>query len=308
MTLPIPVSALTSGLRSFYLGAPGNLTKLRIPDAGYTAPLSRGEVTHDLISGGTAVTRRVRARRVYQLGFSGCTADTAATLLGFYVGDYGDGPFCFVDPAWRNQLRDDASTFGARGQAVTGWGLSNPGVESVTYTTGVDPFAVPSGVAVWAGAGNGSHLGTGAYSGATLVPDVTAACPYLADQPTTVSVYVRTATSTASLTLRGLAVQADGTVASTTTATLTANTAGWQRATVTVPASLTALYTLADVLCNTASAPSIYLSCAAVQYGVTVPGAWVGGVGVPRVVVSAPLANSSTLFVARDHALTLAEI
>jgi hypothetical protein len=309
MTTPITLRDLNSQLRTFYLGTPGNLQALRIPDAGYAAPLQRGEVTHELISGGTAVTRRRLARRTYGLGFSLCTPDVASILVGFYMGDFGDGPFCFVDPAWRNQLTDAASTFGARADAVDGWALSNPGAETVTFSTSIAPFAQPSGVAVWAGAGNGSHLGTGSWNGSVLVPDTTLACPYLPATTTPVSVYVRTASSTASVSLRGLAVQADGTVNSTTTTTVTATTA-WQRVTAVVPAALasTTLYTLLDVLCNTASAPNIYLSCASLQYGVTLPGAWVGGAGVPRVTVAGPLGNQSTLIVARDHALLLAEI
>jgi hypothetical protein len=309
MTVPITLRDLNSQLRTFYLGVPGSLQTLRMPDAGYSAPLQRGEVPHDLISGGTAVTRRRLARRAYGLAFSGCTPDTAAALVGFYMGDFGDGPFCFIDPAWRNQLTDAASTFGARAQAVDGWALSNPGAETATFSATIAPFTAPSGVAVWAGAGNGSHLGTGSWNGAVLVPDTTLACPYLTATTQPVSVYIRTASSTASVSLRGLAVQADGTVVSTTTTTVTATTA-WQRVTALVPAALAAgtLYVLLDVLCNTASAPNIYLSCAGVQYGVTTPGAWVGGAGVPRVSVAGPLGNQSTLIVARDHALLLAEI
>lgn len=308
MTVPITLRDLNSQLRTFYLGPAGALQTLRIPDAGYSAPLQRGEVVHDLISGGTAVTRRRLARRIYGFGFSGCTPDTAAALIGFYMGDFGDGPFCLIDPAWRNQLTDAASTFGARAQAVDGWVLSNPGTETVTLSTSITPFAQPSGVAVWAGAGNGSHLGTGTWSGATLVPDTTLACPYLTATTQPVSVYVRTASSTASVSLRGLAVDAAGSVTSTTTTTVTATTA-WQRVTALVPAALgTPLYVLADLLCNTASAPNIYLSCASIQYGVPIPGAWVGGAGTPRMAVAGPFGNQSTLIVARDHTLQLAEV
>ena len=305
--VPVPFTAFKTQLNAYYLGVPGAMQTLRIPDLGVSGPLSRGEVTHDLISGGTAVTRRVRARRTYTLGFSGCTPDTAQTLVGFYVGDYGDGPFCFVDPAWRNQLRDDTSTFGARAQAISGWALSNPGAETVNFTSAVTPFEAPSGVALWAGAGNGSRLGTGTFTGGVFVPDTAATPPYLSDRTTPVRVYVRTASSTASISLRGLAVAANGTVASTTTTTATATTA-WQAYTAVIPISVTAAYVVIDVLCNTASAPNLYLSCADVQYGVTTPAGWAGGVGVPRVVVSAGLPSSGPFYVTRDHALQLAEI
>lgn len=305
--VPVPFTAFRTQLNSYYLGVAGSMQLLRIPDLGVAGPLSRGEVTHALISGGTAVTRRLRARRVYQLGFTGCTPDTAATLVGFYAGDFGDGPFCFVDPAWRNALRDDASTFGARGQAVSGWVLSNPGAETLTYSSAVAPFKTSSGVAVWAGAGNGSRLGTGTFNGTVYVPDTSVAPPYLTDRTNPARVYVRTASSTASVSVRGLAVAADGTVASTTTTTITATTS-WQAYTAVIPASVTAAYVVIDVLCNTASAPNIYLSCADVQYGVTAPAGWVGGIGIPRVVVAAGLSSSGPFYVTRDHGLTLAEI
>lgn len=305
--VPVPVTALSTQLNSYYLGAAGNLQKLRIPDLGVAGPVQRGEVVHNLISGGTAVTRRRLARRTYTLGFTGCTPDTAQTLVGFYVGDFGDGPFCFVDPAWRNALTDDLSTFGARAQAISGWALSNPGVETVTFSSSITPFEVPSGVAVWTGAGNGSRLGTGTFSGGNYIPDATAAPPYLTDRVNPARVYVRTASSTASISVRGRAVAADGTVASTTTTTITANTS-WQAYTVAIPAALTASYIVIDILCNTGSAPNIYLSCADVQYGVSAPAGWTGGIGVPRVVISGGLPSSGPFYITRDHALQLSEI
>ena len=196
---------------------------------------------------------------------------------------------------------------------MDGWTLSNPGAETLTYSAAIAPFAAPSGVAVWSGAGSTSHIGSNGdwqLPGGvlTLIPDPLTSPPYIPALTAPVSVYVRTASSTASISLRALASQADGNHVTTTT-TVTATTAR-QRVTAVVAAGLAAtrLYVNLDVLCNTASAPDIYLSCAGVQYGVTTPGAWVGGAGVPRVNIAGPLGSQSTLIVARDHALLLAEI
>ena len=305
--MTLPVNALTTQLNAYYLGTAGAMQRLRVPDDAVQGPLNRGEVAHTLLGGGTAMTRRAKTRRNYQVSFSGCTPDTAQILVGFYAGDFGDGPFMFVDPAWRNALSDQVSTFGARLQAVGGWTLSSPGAQSLTYSTSIAPFETPSGTAVWAGAGNGSRLGMGTWNGSLFTPDTATAPPYLSDRTNPASVYIRTASSTASMSVRGLAVAADGTVASTTTTTLTANSSGWQRYTAVVPASLTAAYVILDILCNTASAPNILLSCADVQYGVTVPQGWVGGLGIPRVVIAA-MGSQNALFVLRDHTLQLSEI
>lgn len=307
MTVPIGIRQLRTQLPSYYLGAAGNMQTLRIPDAGVTCSTSRGEVTHDLISGGVAVTRRERTRRNWQLGFGGCTPDTASLLTAFYQGSFGDGPFCFVDPAWRNALSFEASTFGARIQAITAWSTSVTG-NPLSYDTTVTAPVTGSGVAKWAGAQNTNRVGLGTWTGTVFTPSSTFAPPYLSDRITTISVYARAVSGTPSLSLRGLVVSASGTALSTTTTTVTLSTS-FQRVSVAVPAAVgSGVYVVPDLLCNTNSSV-INLGAADVQYAAATPlPAWVPGFGVARVIISTGIGGSSMLYISRDHQLTLMEI
>jgi len=105
-----PILADPTAFKTYYLGAPGSMQAIRTPNAAVTQPLSRSENVHQLISGGVAVTRRGRGRRGWQLGWAGCTPDTADQMIGFYLGVFGDGPFCYVDPSWRNMLPTDTAS------------------------------------------------------------------------------------------------------------------------------------------------------------------------------------------------------
>lgn len=305
MTTPITIPG--SGFKSYYLGVPGAMRLIRVPQDAVTVPAMRGEVQHDLISGGTAVTHRKATRRTWGVTYPGLTPDAADLLLGFYAGVFGDGPFCWVDPAWRNALSADASTFGAVLDASSDWALSGAGQTFTTSNTITPPAAVTSAVGVWHGAGTSSHVGTGTWAGATLLPVEPSQPPYIG-VVTTLSLYAKSVSGTPSITVRGRAVLADGSIVNTGTATPTLNGSAWQRVAVTVPAGLTASYLTIDVQCGTAASPDIYLSSAAVEYGVSTPGTWVMGLGIPRVLIPQTLTGQYTVMFARDHGLTLAEI
>jgi hypothetical protein len=304
MTTPITIPP--TGLKSYYLGVPGAMRLLRVAQDAVTVPAQRGEVQHDLISGGTAVTHRKDTRRAWQLAYPGCTPDTADLLVGFYAGVFGDGPFCFVDPAWRNALHVHASTFGAPLQAISAWSAS-VSAQPLTFDTTVIAPVATSGVMRWTGATNTAQVGLGAWSGSVFVPDTAKAPPYLPQQVTSISVYARSVSGTPSVSLRGQAVLAAGTVVNTQTATATLSSAAWTLLAVTVPASLTASYVLPNLLCNT-STSVLQFACPLVQYGKSPPDAYVVGLGVPRVVIPQGFAGQYTVMFARDHGLTLAEV
>lgn len=304
MTTPITIPP--TGLKSYYLGLPGTMRLLRTAQDAVTVPSSRGEVQHDLISGGAAVTHRRDTRRSWGLAYPGCTPDTADLLVAFYAGVFGDGPFCFVDPAWRNALHVHASTFGAPLQAISAWAAS-VSAQPLTYDTTITAPVQTSGVMRWTGATNTAQVGLGTWSGSVFVPDTAKAPPYLPQQITSISVYARSVSGTPSVSLRGQAVLAAGTVASTTTATATLSSAAWTLLTVTVPASLTATYVLPNLLCNT-STSVLQFACPLVQYGKQPPDAYVVGLGIPRVVIPQGLGGQYTVLFARDHGLTLAEV
>lgn len=303
MTTPITIPP--GGLRTYYLGVAGQLQTLRMPQDNVTVNLGRAEVEHALISGGSAVTHRRDTRRRWTLTFPGLTPDTADTLTGFYVGVFGDGPFCFVDPAWRNALHVHASTFGMVTRAITGWAAS-VSAQALSFDTSIASTSPTCGVMRWAGAQNGSQVGLGTWSGSKFVPDTAKAPPYLPAQATAIQLRARAVSGTPSLSLRGQCVAADGTVANTTTSTATLNSAGWSTLTVSVPTGLTAAYVLPNLLCNTNNAV-MQFTTPLVQYGKTSPDPWVIGLGIPRVVIPAGLSGQYTIMWARDHGLTLAE-
>lgn len=304
MTTPITIPP--TGLKKYYLGVPGSMREIRVAQDAVAVPAYRGEVAHDLISGGTAVTHRRDTRRTWQLAYPGCTPDTADLLVGFYAGVFGDGPFAFVDPAWRNALHVQASTFGAPLQAISAWSASVSAQPLTFDTTVVAPVAT-SGVMRWTGATNTAQVGLGTWTGSVFTPDSGKAPPYLPQQVTTITVYARSVSGTPSVSLRGLAVGATGTVVNTQTATATLSSAAWTLLTVTVPASLTATYVVPNLLCNT-STSVLQFACPLVQYGKQPADAYVVGLGIPRVVIPAGFAGQYTVMFARDHGLTLAEI
>lgn len=319
MTLPSIPLPLLGNTQPMYLGVPGSMQRLaRLPDYGYSIGVSRGEATHTLISGGTAITRVPKTKRQWVLPFSGLTEDSANTLLAFYAGAFGLGPFVLVDPAWRNKLDPNVSSGGAVLQAISAWALAVTGTQTLTWD-GTDAAQFPqSDVMAWTGAGNTSKFGFGNWSGATLVPRTAEAPVYLSDQPSSFAIYVRTASSTASVSVRMDGVTAAGAVSlSGSTQSGTAISTGWTRLeSFLASGNTSAQYMIPTITCNTASAPVIWFCCADVQYGVTQsPNTiqpWVLGLGSPRVVVvpssGGGFAVPTTLLPYRNHSLALAEI
>lgn len=313
MTLPSPPSALGQ-TGAFYLGTPGAMQKLRMPDSGYSSNASRAEVVQTLLSGSTVVNRVIDFSRTWGLPFSGMTADVANVFEAFYTGALGPGPFALVDPAWRNVLTDYASSMGAKVTTVTGWALSVTSTQTLAYDTSVATPFVGSGIMRWAGAGSGSKVGVGTqWLASKLQPDATSAPLYLSDQGQGGALYARTASSTASLTLNVNGEDASGTVQlAGSSSTATVNSSGWTRlASFLASGNASARYTLPTVTCNTSSAPNILLCCADVQYNLNSVAdldPWVLGLGSPRVVISAGLPATIQLLPYRNQGLTLSEV
>lgn len=293
---------------ALYLGKPLAMQKFTLPDPGYSYDGGRGESAHVAISGATTVTRVPKTKRTWQLPYSGLTEDTANTLIGFYTGVMGLGPYILVDPAWRNKLSADQSSMGAISQGVSGWSALNAGALAWDGTD-IPPFP-QSDIMTWTGAGNTSKLILGTWSGSAPIPRTADAPVYLPDQSGAGSLYVRTATSSASLGLTCMGVTAAGSSLSGAATTVTATTT-WQRLTNYAPtASTTMQYLTMQLACNTSSAPVIWIACADIQYGPTnaaTLGAWSVGLGSPRVVIAGGLPGSTPRYPWRNHALQLAE-
>lgn len=319
MTLPVVGPPQLGNIQPMYLGLPGNFTLqrlMRLPDYGYSISASRAEAVHQLISGGTVVTRVPKTKRIWQLPFSGLTEDSANTLLAFYVGSFGLGPFVLVDPAWRNKFEANTSTFGAVTQTITGWAAQS-GAGTLAWD-GLDVAAFPqSDIMTWTGAGNGSTIASATWSGSTILPRTADSPVYLIDQSMAGSIYFRTATSTASVTVTLMGQQVNGTSFSGTAVTSTITNSGWTRITAFNNGGGAQIpYLTLKVVCNTTSAPVIWMSCADIQYGPSSANGliapWVVGLGSPRVVVAPAsgggFSTGTTLLPYRNQSLTLAEI
>lgn len=306
MTTPILIDP--SAFKTYYLGTPGAMQTIRTPNAAVQQAIQRGEVLHQLISGGSAVTHRLRGRRAWQLGWAGCTPDTADQMIGFYLGVFGDGPFQYVDPSWRNQLSTEVSTFGAQLDAVSVWSRSLTASVPLQFDTTVAAPSPRSGVARWINAANGEQVGCGTWNGSAFVPSIIGTPPVLAPTTTALSVYARAVTGAPSVSLRAQSTDtAFGTVTTRGTATATLSTSAWTRLSVNVAAGVSAAYWQPNLLCNTAGA-TIQLAAAQLQYGRAGPDPWVIGLGVPWVIIPSGLSVNYELLYAQDQGLTLAEI
>lgn len=311
MTAPCHVT-----MGAMYLGKPGAMVNLGVPQAGYQSIGSRAEAVHKLISGGTAVTRTANYKRIWLLPAAAQTEAAAQYMLAFFAGSMGLGPFVLVDPGWVNKLAPDTSSMGAVIQAITTWTPLNAGALA---WDGTDVAAQPqSDIMTWTGAGNTSKIGLGSWSGSTLLPATGTAPPYVSDQGSSGSVYLRTGSSTASVSVILYGVTSTGSISVTgSTATAAISSAGWTRLTSFLASgNTTAQYEVIQILCNTNSAPVIWASAADIQYGPTnaaTLGAWALGLGSPRVVFMPSTGTYPGLpaaishFPYRDMTYTLAE-
>lgn len=293
-----------------YLGNPTGAGMIKLPYAlrGYDQPFDRSVTATKLIAGGTAASAQLNARRTFTLSWHYLTQAEVATVLGFYSRAWGIGPYALLDTSWDNQLRLDTSLFGARRGVLTAW---TPTAGTATYDSTVTAFALPSGTLRWSGAGSGSVLGEGSLIAGFIEASTSNAVPYLTDQPYTASIYARTASSTATITMRVSGRNGAQTVHVDTAGTATPITsAGWTRITATASAgTLTnAQFVIPTVLCGTASAPDILLSNPQLQLASAVTG-WVPGVGVPRVLPIDTVPNPvNVIGEGRDMTMTLAEV
>jgi hypothetical protein len=308
MTTPCGPSLLDT----MWLGRPGAMTRLRIPDAGWVAPLGRAEVAHTLAGGGTTVTRRAATHRAYSVNLSKMTPDEAQLILAYYLGNKGSGPWALVDPSYRNQLSPGASSMGVAAGRNTAWNPLIGDAAAVLDSTVVPPVD-GTGVLRWAAPTNGKNLFEGTQPTAgTFVPVTTKAVPYLSPYIAWVSVYLR-AQTTATVKLYALGCNAAGwdgvSVANTANVALTT---AWQRVTLSVPAASWAganpAYIVPNIQVAAVGASDVLVAAAQIDYGYSSVPPWVAGLGVPRVVLSAGVGAGVSVYWRRDHGLTMAEV
>ena len=281
----------------YYFGLPGDLIALPRPTRGMPTTPRRGRTAHSLIGGGTATTVRARTRSGWTLAWPWLDEATAQAVLDYTEGIFGEGPFRFVDPMWRNVLPANASVVGRMsGDPKIGSGPSwRPGGGDLLV---LDPAATvgpnrTSGVMRWTGAAANDYLVLGKRDEATStglpIFDGPNEIPMVPGESVAWSFYCRLASGTsATLAARGMGLTAAGAAASSTDGTGVVLSASWQRAVLvagTGTLGATAAYMRPMIRCTAASgSPVIQIAAPQVEYG---PAAtdWLSGSGSPRVLI-----------------------
>lgn len=286
-----------------YLGKPGAMRQLLIPRKGWEASPTLSDSVHTLLSGGTAAVRNLYPKRTWPVN-ADVTADVADLILGFYFGNFGLGPFRFVDPTQRNMLKLDVATCGMRVQAAHGWIQST----GTLTRTGTAPAGVDTGVLQWGTLAASATLQPGA---AANTADINTAPVYIPAEAVTVSLYAMANASSSGHTLQLVGYNAAGAATVTTATTSMSLTTSWQRFTVTIAANAaayaSAVYVLPRIVLGGTVPTTVSIAGAQVEYGDTVS-AFQLGYGCPTVTIAGTPGRSVTAPGWRGHALTLAEI
>ena len=281
----------------YYFGLPGDLIALPRPTRGMPTTPRRGRTAHSLIGGGTATTVRARTRSGWTLAWPWLDEATAQAVLDYTKGIFGEGPFRYIDPMWRNVLPAGASVVGRiSGDPKIGSGPSwRPGGGDLLV---LDPAATvgpnrTSGIMRWTGAVSGDFLILGsrneALSTGAAIFDEPNEIPIAPGESVTFSYYARLASGTsASVTARLHGLTAAGGAGTSAAGTAVVLSASWQRVVLTAAQfnlGSTAVYARPVVGCSAASgSPVIQIAAPQVEYG---PAAtdWLSGSGSPRVLI-----------------------
>jgi hypothetical protein len=257
---------------------------IRLPDParGYKNTFDRNIRTTVLISGGAASAKALNTRQSFAYSWDYRSRADADVILGFYNDAWGGGPYTVLDPTVRNYLRLDSSLMGSRRGVLTGW---VPSVGTAAYDPTVAGFQLPSGVARWVGAGNGSVFGEGQIVAGVVEALPGSSMPYTATEPYTVTVYAKTSTGTASVTPRLSGRNAANTLHTDVGSTPVTLTTAYQRLTLSASAGLFAGAQLAATA-----------------------NPWVAGTGTPRCSVVATADSTIQFYTSRGLTLTLQEI
>jgi hypothetical protein len=277
---------------------------------GMSPSLGRLISAQTLLSGGVAVMRRAHTKSQYQLQWMIRGVADMELLMSFFDGRQGGGPYCLVDPSWRNYLPPNVAGMGSVIGALPEWSPTQGSFTPITSVT--PPTGHYSGVGNWATAGSGSIL----YMGLNNIVDGTWLPPVIPGLSHGFAIWARTASSTATVT-PALMYGVGGSAPAGTAATGSAGslTTTWQQLTVPVASSFswpsTADYAMLKLTCSTASAPNLYFSAPEFVYdtasSVSPLSPWASGVGVPRVLFTGEMPSPVGRPTMRDVTLTLQE-
>jgi hypothetical protein len=298
----------------FWLGPAGKLQQLEMPDTGFTWDPSLSETVHGLVSGGTTVTRRAKVKRTGSLDMGALDQDQADLVMRLYLRAFGPGPYCLVEPTYRNLVTPDVSMSGGHGTvSMDSWATSDSTdlVPQPNYT-GVMP-AAGAGSFDW-NAANGSILVQGGYDTTHGNPEALPgeSVPVVPGLDMTLSVYVLCDAGTGSVKLRACGRDGDSDGAQTTnldSADTPVADSVWGRITLPVPAgTFTSKYlVLALVSTSAQTGSSIWVSAPQIEIGLEATD-WHVGMGVPRVVFTGGPKTKIARLALQANTLQLSEV
>lgn len=154
---------------SFWLGKPGALTQVRMPDAGWSRSSTDNFAVHNLLDG-MATDRSPYLRRVWQFSHQWIKPDVMSVFMEYATRQRGVGPFVLIDPQMKNlltpnqasgtdslhtsegfradQLGTNVAFFDEFGRTVaSNWGTSDSGVLWIVDGTAAQ-YSVAGGVGV----------------------------------------------------------------------------------------------------------------------------------------------------------------
>lgn len=146
---------------AYYLGRPGDLVTIRMPDEGYSRTSNEHEVVHDLL-GGVAVDRSFFEQRTWQLTYDVIGYATQLLIEQVRTRQRGLGPYVWIDPHTVNFMTQNQSSgtdawLTTAGFAVTGTGEVLSSSTSITPVRGQRSLAWSLSPAV-TGSGGGVLL------------------------------------------------------------------------------------------------------------------------------------------------------
>src|SRR5687767_13033690 len=98
-----PNNCLDAYAPEFYLGKPGALTLIRMPDAGIGRDSTDNFMVHSLLDG-QSVDRSPYLRRTWSFQHQWLTPDVMSVFMEFATRQRGIGPFILIDPQMKNLL------------------------------------------------------------------------------------------------------------------------------------------------------------------------------------------------------------
>jgi hypothetical protein len=156
-----------------YIGRPGSLVALRSPRKGLLAQVTRASRARDTLGGGRTVDYAPRVLRTWQLNWSALTHEDQSTLMSFFAGHNGPGPWVLLDGAERNLLTVNQSSATSAFNDTSGFSASGAGVTLASTATTFDrgprslAWNIPTGVTstLTVGAPNASWPGIPVVAG-----------------------------------------------------------------------------------------------------------------------------------------------